>query len=105
MICCFQRFSRINEQDADVVLIAGDLVTSSFGAMKDPDRYAEIFRNIRTRLGTYAVYGNHDVDEPLLGGFTYYDKEDAKRNPNMAGYYGPPIRVGTISEIVVIDLI
>ena len=77
---------RINEQDADVVLIAGDLVTSSFGAMKDPDRYAEIFRNIRTRLGTYAVYGNHDVDEPLLGGFTYYDKEDAKRNPNMAGW-------------------
>ena len=74
---------RINEQDPDAVLIAGDLVTSSFGAMKDPEKYAEIFRKIKTRYGTYAVYGNHDVDEPLLGGFTYYSKEDAHRNPKM----------------------
>ena len=74
---------RINEQDADLVLIAGDLVTSSFGAMKDPDKYAGIMRGIETKYGTYAVYGNHDVDEPLLGGFTYYSKEDAHRNPGM----------------------
>ncbi len=77
---------RVNEQDADIVLIAGDLVTSSFGAMRDPEKYASIFRNIKTKYGVYAVYGNHDVDEPLLGGFTYVDKKDAKRNPNMESW-------------------
>ena len=77
---------RINEQDADLVLIAGDLVTSSFGAMRDPDKYAEIFRGMESKLGIYAVYGNHDVDEPLLGGFTYAGKENAVRNPRMDGW-------------------
>ena len=77
---------RINEQDADLVVVAGDLVTSSFGAMADPDVYAEIFRGINSRLGVYAVYGNHDVDEPLLGGFTFAGAENAKRNPAMEGW-------------------
>ena len=74
---------RINEQDTDLVLIAGDLVTSSFGAMGDPEGYAEIFSEIESKYGVYAVYGNHDVDEPLLGGFTFAEREDAKRNPGM----------------------
>lgn len=74
---------RINEQKADLVLVAGDIVTSAFGAMKDPDRYASLFRQIRSTYGTYVVYGNHDVDEPLLGGFTYGGAENAERNPGM----------------------
>ncbi len=77
---------RINEQDADLVVVAGDLVTSSFGAMRDPDAYASILRGIKSRLGVYAVYGNHDVDEPLLGGFTYAGRENAVRNPAMEGW-------------------
>ena len=77
---------RINEQDADLVVIAGDLVTSSFGAMRDPETYASIMRGIESKYGVYAVYGNHDVDEPLLGGFTYAGKENAKRNPAMEGW-------------------
>ena len=77
---------RINEQDADLVLVAGDLITSSYGAMKDPEAYASILREIQSKYGTYAVYGNHDVDEPLLGGFTYIDKEKALRNPAMESW-------------------
>ena len=77
---------RINEQDADLVVVAGDLVTSSFGAMREPETYASIMRNIKSRLGVYAVYGNHDVDEPLLGGFTYAGRENAVRNPAMEGW-------------------
>ena len=78
--------ARINEQDADLVLIAGDLINSSFGAMEDPDAYASIFSEIRSKYGSYAIYGNHDVDEPLFGGFTYIDKEEALRNPAMEGW-------------------
>lgn len=77
---------RINEQDADLVVVAGDMVTSSFGAMRDPDTYASIMKGIESKYGVYAVYGNHDVDEPLLGGFTYAGKENAKRNPAMEGW-------------------
>lgn len=77
---------RINEQDADLVVVAGDLATSSFGAMRDPEAYASIMRGIESKYGVYAVYGNHDVDEPLLGGFTYAGKENAKRNPAMEGW-------------------
>lgn len=74
---------RINEQDPDLVLIAGDIVTSSFGAMRDPDAYAEIMRGINAKYGKYVVYGNHDVEEPLLGGFTYIGAETALRHPQM----------------------
>lgn len=75
--------ARINEQEPDLVLVVGDIVTSAFGAMKDPDSYAALFRQIRAAYGTYVVYGNHDVDEPLLGGFTYGKPENALRNPGM----------------------
>ena len=77
--------ARINEQDADLVLVAGDIVTSSFSAMGDPDTYSSIMKKIRAKYGTYVIYGNHDVDEPLLGGFTY-DGSNAERNPGMAPF-------------------
>ena len=77
---------RINEQDADLVVVAGDFMTSSFGAMREPETYASIMSGIKSRYGVYAVYGNHDVDEPLLGGFTYAGRENAKRNPAMDGW-------------------
>ena len=77
---------RVNEQEADLVVIAGDLVTSSFGAMRDPKVYSDILSGIKSKLGTYVVYGNHDVDEPLLGGFTFAGAENALRNPNMEGW-------------------
>lgn len=74
---------RINEQDPDIVVFAGDIVTSSFGAMRDPDTYSEILSQIRAKEGKYVVYGNHDVEEPLLGGFTYIGAENAHRHPEM----------------------
>ena len=74
---------RINEQEPDMVLIAGDLVTSAFGAMEDPDAYADVMREIEAKYGPYVVYGNHDVDEPLFCGFTYQPADEAERNPAM----------------------
>ncbi len=74
---------RINTQKPDLVLVAGDIVTSAFGAVDDPSWYAEVLSGIKSTYGTYVVYGNHDVDEPLFGGFTYADPENALRNPAM----------------------
>ena len=72
----------INAQDPDLVLVAGDIATSSYSAIREPDEYAELFREIDATYGTYVIYGNHDVDEPLLGGFTF-DGEHAVRNPGL----------------------
>jgi predicted MPP superfamily phosphohydrolase len=74
---------RINEQNPDIVLFAGDVVTSSYGAMRDPDAYSSVLNQIHATTGKYVIYGNHDVDEPLLGGFTYVGAENAHRNPQM----------------------
>lgn len=59
----------INEQEPDVVVVAGDIFTSSYEAVGDPGRYAAILRGIRAKEGVYAIYGNHDVEEGLFCGF------------------------------------
>lgn len=74
---------RINEQDPDIVLFAGDIVTSSYGAMRDPQAYSSILNSINARVSKYVVYGNHDVEEPLLGGFTFIGAENAHRHPEL----------------------
>lgn len=77
---------RVNEQNADLIVIAGDIVTSSYGAMEDPDAYAAVLSKMKAKDGVYVVYGNHDVEEPLLGGFTFIGAENAKRHPEMPGF-------------------
>ena len=77
---------RVNEQNPDLILIAGDIVTSSFGAMGDPQEYSGILSQMKASKGKYAVYGNHDVEEPLLGGFTYVGADNAHRHPDMPGF-------------------
>lgn len=71
---------RINEQEADLVLVGGDLITSSFGAMRFPEVYQEILSDIHARYGIYGVYGNHDVEEPLFCGFPATDPSHAFRS-------------------------
>ena len=77
---------QINRQEPDLVLVAGDIVTSSYGAMGESERYASVLRGIRAAQGVYVVYGNHDMDEPLLGGFSCIGAENAVRNPAMPDF-------------------
>lgn len=73
----------INDADADMVLIAGDVFTSSYNGLKDPEKYAAALSKIQTTYGTYVVYGNHDVDETLFGGFSVDDPTIALRPETM----------------------
>ena len=77
----------INEQQPDVVLIAGDIFTSSYNGLKDPEKYAAVLREIRSRYGTYAVYGNHDVEETLFGGFPISPISEAFRTSQMEQFF------------------
>lgn len=73
----------INAQHADMVLIAGDVFTSSYNGLKNPELYAQALAKMDTTYGTYVVYGNHDVDETLFGGFSVDDPTIAIRPETM----------------------
>ena len=77
----------INRQNADMVLVAGDIFTSSYKALKDPDRYSAILSEIRSEYGTFAVYGNHDVEEDLFGGFPISPISEAFRSESMEQFF------------------
>lgn len=61
----------INQQDADIVIIAGDIFDNSYDGMDDPEGIKAQLRSIKSKYGVYAVYGNHDIDEKILMGFTF----------------------------------
>ena len=67
----------INRQEPDVVLIAGDIFDNEYEAIEDPEEMIRLFQQIQSRYGTYAVWGNHDIQEKILLGFTFswMDKE------------------------------
>lgn len=77
---------KINEQDADLVVIAGDIFDNEWEAVKDPDGISAELRRIRSRYGVYAVYGNHDVEEPVLAGFTFGGGDGKSSCPEMDAF-------------------
>ena len=66
-----QMVDRINEQDTDLVVIAGDIFDNEWEAVEAPETIAATLCSIRSKYGVYACYGNHDIEEPVLAGFTF----------------------------------
>ncbi|MDR4040531.1 MAG: metallophosphoesterase [Ruminococcus sp.] len=62
---------KINQQDADIVIIAGDIFDNSYDGMDDPEGIKAQLKSIKSKYGVYAVYGNHDIDKKILMGFTF----------------------------------
>lgn len=65
----------VNEQDPDLVCVSGDIFNNSYSAIKDPDKVAKTLAGIKSKYGVYACWGNHDVAEPILFGFTFSSKK------------------------------
>lgn len=77
----------INESDPDVVVIAGDIFDNSYEAIYKPDKIIQEIKKIKTKYGVYAVYGNHDIDEKILAGFTFSWKKNKNLNdPRMTSF-------------------
>lgn len=77
---------KINEQNPVLVCIAGDIFDNEYDAVREPEKISEILRTIRSKYGVYACWGNHDLNEPILAGFTFkHKKEDSKqlKDPRM----------------------
>ncbi|MGN1406616.1 MAG: metallophosphoesterase [Erysipelotrichaceae bacterium] len=67
--------NKINELEPDVVVVAGDIFDNEFSAIANPVKVAEVLRGINSKYGVYAVYGNHDIEEDILCGFTFSDDD------------------------------
>ena len=77
----------INAQEPDAVVIAGDIFTSSYAGLSHPERYAGTLRRMKAKYGVYAVYGNHDVEETLFGGFPISPISQAFRSEQMERFF------------------
>ena len=66
-----QMVEKINACHPDIVIFAGDIFDNSTEGLDYPDELAELFRSIDSKYGVWATYGNHDIDEQILMGFTF----------------------------------
>lgn len=62
---------KINAQEPDLVVFAGDIFDNEYEALEDPKKLIEILQGIKSKYGVYACYGNHDIKEKILAGFTF----------------------------------
>ena len=74
---------KINQQHPDLVCIAGDIFDNDYDAISDPNEITRCLKSIQTRYGVYACWGNHDLNEPILAGFTFKKTGSPYEDPRM----------------------
>lgn len=78
-----QMVDKINALDPDIILIAGDIFDNEYEAMDDPEALIEILKTMEAKYGVYSVYGNHDIQEKILAGFTFDYNEHKEADQRM----------------------
>ena len=73
-----QMVKKINRQNPDLVVIAGDIFDNEYEALDNPEQLISVLKGIKSKYGVYACYGNHDIDEKILAGFTFSQKDKKK---------------------------
>lgn len=66
-----QMVKKINQENPDLVVMAGDIFDNEYKALDNPKKLIQILKGIKSKYGVYAVYGNHDIEEKILAGFTF----------------------------------
>lgn len=66
-----QMVEKLNREKPDLVCLAGDIFDNEYDAIQNPDQVAHTLAGIQCRYGVYAVFGNHDLKERVLAGFTF----------------------------------
>lgn len=78
---------KVNACEPDVILVAGDIFTSSYGGLKHPEKYSAALSKLKAEYGVYVVSGNHDVEENLFGGFSITTVDKAFRTKEMDKFF------------------
>lgn len=82
-----ERFvNKINMENPDLVCFAGDFFDNEFDSFDQPERIKAALRSIHSKYGVYACWGNHDLNEPILAGFTFQGGNTDKDDPRMKDF-------------------
>ena len=93
----------VNEQDADIILIAGDIFDNTVEGIDDPEAVKASLRAMKSRLGVYACWGNHDVSERLFSGFSTRRLENTQRGEEMEQFVRESGMTMLADEVRLID--
>ena len=74
---------KINSQNPDLVCFAGDIFDNEYDAIWSPEELSNLLKTIQAKYGVYACWGNHDLNEPILAGFTFGGKDSDCDDPRM----------------------
>lgn len=72
--------AKVNSCNPDLIIIAGDIFDNSYDAIEHPDEILQELKKLDSTFGTYAVYGNHDINEKLFCGFSVHGRDTALRD-------------------------
>ena len=81
-----QAVQAVNNMQADLGVIAGDIFDNEYEAIPEPGRIAAALASLHSTYGVYACWGNHDVSEPILAGFTWDTADADKDDPRMEAF-------------------
>lgn len=71
---------KINRENVDLVFVAGDIFDNAYDAIEKPDEISAALAGLQSKYGTYAVFGNHDVEDNLIFGFNFH-QGDLENDP------------------------
>lgn len=77
---------KINEQNPDIIFIAGDIFDNDFSAVSEPEKISALLRGMHSKYGVYACWGNHDIQEKILAGFSFTRNVKAEDNSRMLDF-------------------
>lgn len=77
---------KINRQKPDLICIAGDIFDNEYEALDSPEDLIAVLSSLKARYGVYACWGNHDIHEPILAGFTFANKKNIFEDKRMRDF-------------------
>ena len=95
--------NKINAYNPDIVIMAGDIFDNNYDALAEPEKLIEIYKSINSKYGVYAVYGNHDIDEMIIAGFTFPSDEKLVADSRMDEFLEKANVINLRDEYVLID--
>lgn len=98
-----QMVEKVNAQDPDIILCAGDVFDNEYEALDDPAELEKILSGMKSRYGAYCVMGNHDIEEPILGGFTFPSSSSKVTDPRFIRFVKDSGMTLLSDESVLID--
>ncbi len=94
---------KVNALEPDLICIAGDIFDNDYDALDDPEAITAALKSMQSTYGVYACWGNHDIDEKILAGFTFGSDKDLVDDSRMAGLLEEADIVLLNDETVCID--